>query len=56
VTGVVPRPSAKLLVAAVAVVAIALYVALDPPWVVESIEKSNAGSAVAGSQNLSPDK
>jgi predicted lipoprotein len=56
VTGVVPRLSAKLLVAAVAVVAIAIYVALDPPWVVESIGKSNAGSAVAGSQNLSPQK
>jgi predicted lipoprotein len=51
-----PRRSAKLVPLAAAVVAIALYVGLDPPWVAVSIEKANSGSAVAGSQNLSPDK
>jgi predicted lipoprotein len=46
----------KLVVGAVAAVAIVLVAVFDPPWVVESIGKANAGSAVAGSANLSPDK
>ena len=51
-----PRRRAMLVVAAVVTMAIALFVVFDPPWVVESLSKVNSGSAVAGSQNLSPDK
>ena len=46
----------KLVVATAIAVATALIVAFDPPWVVESLGKANAGSAVAGSQNLNPDE
>jgi predicted lipoprotein len=46
----------KLVVGAAVVVAFALIAVFDPPWVVESIGKANTGSAVAGSQNLNPDK
>jgi predicted lipoprotein len=45
----------NLVVGAVAAVAIALIAVFDPPWVVESLGKADAGSAVAGSQNLNPD-
>jgi predicted lipoprotein len=38
------------------VVALVVLVILDPPWVVESLSSSNAGSAVAGSSNLDPAK
>lgn len=51
-----PRRRAMLVVAAAVAAAIALLVVFDPPWVVESLSKANSGSAVAGSQNLSPDK
>jgi predicted lipoprotein len=46
----------KLAAAGVVVVVLAIYVIVSPPWVVESIGAANSGSAVAGSQNLSPDK
>lgn len=39
-----------------AAVAIVLLCVFDPPWVVESLSATNAGSAVAGSANLNPDK
>ncbi len=45
----------KLVACAVAASAVALLVAFDPPWVTESLSKANAGSAIAGSQNLNPD-
>jgi predicted lipoprotein len=45
-----------VVVVAVIVTAVALIVVFEPPWVVESLGKANAGSSVAGSQNLSPDK
>jgi predicted lipoprotein len=38
------------------VVALVLLCVFDPPWVVESLDASRAGSAVAGSSNLDPDK
>jgi predicted lipoprotein len=41
---------------ATTVVALALLVAFDPPWVVESLSKAGSGSAVAGSSNLDPTK
>lgn len=41
---------------AVLVVAVALFCVFDPPWVVESLSATNAGSAVAGSDNLNPDR
>lgn len=44
------------LAVAALVVALVLLCIFDPPWVVESLSKSNAGSAVAGSSNLGPDK
>jgi predicted lipoprotein len=46
----------KVAVIAAAAIALALIIVFDPPWVVESLSKANAGSSVAGSQNLSPDK
>jgi predicted lipoprotein len=46
----------KVVVVAAAALAVALIVVFEPPWVVESLGKANAGSSVAGSQNLSPDK
>ncbi len=50
------RHRSRLTVLAVTAVALLVFAALDPPWVVESLGKANAGSAVAGSENLSPDK
>jgi predicted lipoprotein len=43
-------------VVAAVVVALGVLVAVDPPWVVESLSSSTAGSAVAGSSNLDPTK
>lgn len=48
------RVVAGLVVAAV--VALAVLVVFDPPWVVESLNASSSGSAVAGSSNLDPQK
>jgi predicted lipoprotein len=42
-------------VAVAVVVAVVLLVIFDPPWVVESLSKSTAGSSVASSSNLDPD-
>jgi predicted lipoprotein len=60
----VPRPAggytrrAQVTIAAVGAVvaAIVLLGIFDPPWVVESLSSGGSGSAVAGSQNLNPDK
>jgi len=43
-------------IVAAAVVTLAVLVIFDPPWVVESLSSSNAGSGVAGSSNLDPQK
>jgi predicted lipoprotein len=51
-----PLRRAKVVAGAIVVAAIVLVVVFDPPWVTESLGKANSGSAVAGSQNLSPDK
>jgi predicted lipoprotein len=48
------RVTAALIAAAV--VGVALLIALDPPWVVESLKSSASGSATAGSSNLNPQK
>jgi len=49
---------AKTTIAAVsAVVAVVVLLGVfSPPWVVESLNAGGSGSAVAGSQNLDPDK
>jgi predicted lipoprotein len=51
-----PLPRRKVVVVAAIAIAIASVAVFDPPWVVESLGKANAGSSIAGSQNLSPDK
>ena len=50
------RTAVKLGIVAAAVVAIVLYCVFSPPWVIESANKKDSGSAVAGSRNLDPDK
>ena len=54
--GLTPRRRTTLGVVAAALVAIVLYCVFDPPWVVESLNATGTGSAVAGSQNLNPTK
>ena len=49
------RPWLFLGVAVAIVVALVLLAIFDPPWVVESLSKSTAGSSVANSSNLDPD-
>jgi predicted lipoprotein len=51
-----PGASRAWIAVGVVVAALAVLVAFDPPWVVESLDSSSGGSSVAGSQNLNPDR
>ena len=54
--GATRRRRAIAAVVAAVIVALAILIAVDPPWVVESLNSTGSGSSVAGSSNLDPQK
>lgn len=54
--GTTRRARVTAAIVAAVVAGLVLLCVLDPPWVVESLNATGTGSAVAGSANLNPDK